>query len=241
MNKCIIILIVIILILYIIFANIKTKEEFCEGDEDSVNNGYQNVLDKSTRKEISNMIYDKIMNVLNNGKTFIPGPKGERGVRGPAGAKYEKHGRLVNKLASCKEVTDNDGKKTYDCSNPNLVCYKNLKFVKPNIDSSFYWYITDDNKIKNKYDNKCLGYFPTNTDGKPLKLTSCNIDDPGVKLNWEWNDNNQLVTGGDNCLTVIQTKQDEKVMSIEKCSGVSGANRGEINNGLKTEQIWSFI
>ena len=224
----------IILILYIFIANMNREEHFCETNNDATNNGYQKILNPSTQKQISNMIYDKIMNVLNEGNTLIPGPRGERGVPGPAGSKYEKHGQLVNKLASCKEETDNDGKKIYDCRSPEFVCNKSLVFVKPNIDSSFYWYLTDDKKLKNKSDGRCLAHFPNNTDGRPLRFIDCDTREEGININWEWNNNNQLVTGGTKCLSISEYKKGQKKMNIEECSTIE-------RNGVDPKHVWSFI
>jgi hypothetical protein len=235
MNKTIVIILIILLIIIcIIITNTKKKENFCETEDDKSNRGYQNILNESTKNEISNMIYDKIMNVLNKGRTLIPGPKGERGVIGPAGSKYEKHGQLVNKTASCKEISDNDGNKTYDCSNPGLVCNKSLIFVKPNIDSSFYWYLTDDKKLKNKSDGRCLAHFPNNIDGKSLGFVDCNTSQNDININWEWNNNNQLVTGASKCLSISEYKEGQQKMDIEECSNIT-------RNGVDPKHVWSFI
>lgn len=231
MNTYIIVIIIFIIIVsaYILVSNMKIQEEvkenFCEADTESNDNynAYQERLPQNLKNQISNMINDNVINILNSAGKLIPGPRGERGIKGPPGSKYQIYGRLVNKVVSYNN----------DSNFNNSVCDNSLKFVKSTIEPNMYWYLTEDNQIKNKFegDNQCLSYNISGNKAFKLQFLDCDNDDTNVVQKWFWDENNRITDGNKNCLKIEGTENNFN-MVIDKCNE---------NGGVNKEETWGFI
>ena len=169
------------------------------------------------------MINDKVINILNSAGKLIPGPRGERGFNGPPGSKYQIYGRLVNKMASY----DNDSNFN------NSVCDNSFKFVKSTIEPNMYWYLTEDNEIKNKFEGEqqCLSYSLSGNDSYTLKFQNCDNNDNNIIKKWYWDKNNRLTDKKGNCLK-LKGSVDNYSMTLDNCNSEGGINK---------EETWGFM
>lgn len=109
---------------------------------------------------------------------------------------------------------------------------------EPNIFGSFQqWILTDDNKLKNRYDDNCLT-VNTNISDK-VYVDKCDIT---KQQQWRWDKNNRLLLMNDNNKCLGLSKPDNNIVTNDNKKGkrfliLKKCDKNKINK----DEIWNFI
>lgn len=212
---------------------------------------------ESKKKYIDEQInkkFEKIQKlIMSNGSQFT-GPAGPRGPAGPAGDKIITSGYLVNADGSYE-----DGIEKSNIFSPEYVVTRtsgttpemSLSYLdKPTSFVSYQnWMLTDDNFLKNRYDNTCL---TINELDNKVFMSECNNKQP---QQWRFDKNNRLVSlnknnsGDTKCLSI---SKDENITttSLPNCKGENCYDKKKKkflivkncdNEKITHNEIWNFI
>ncbi len=211
-----------------------TKKQECQ---------IQNMIKESVRKNV--------METLSAQNPLMTGPPGPIGPPGPAGSKLIASGKLLNQKGSYSKSNQiNKVATRTNGTNPN----SSLVFLDEQTPFASYqdWQYTENNQIKNRYDNTCLT-FQSGQD--ELFMDTCS--NSNQKQKWFWDKTNRLISldtsqnkkGSIKCMTVSKPKTIPTTASIPDCKGNKCENKGNVMylmvkdcdpNNVRTDEIFGF-
>jgi len=233
------------------FINLDIDESSKESDNQSNDNN------QSKNKYIDDEInkkFQKIQQMILSNSSQFTGPVGPRGPAGPAGNKIITSGYLVNADGSYE-----DGIEKSNIFSPDFVVTRtsgttpemSLSYLdKPTSFVSYQnWMLTEDNFLKNRYDDTCL---TINELDNKVFMSECNNKQP---QQWRFDKNNRLVSlnktnsGDTKCLS-LSKEENITTTSLPNCKGDNCYNKKKkkylIVKNCDTEkmsnnEIWNFI
>lgn len=181
-------------------------------------------------QNLAPLVRDNVAELLAANKTLITPQIETKTIVSPliTSKNYIANGKLVNQSLSYKPNSTYFYPDTVLSRKEVIGDNAMLLMEKPLLVPYQYWYLTTDNKLMNKYDNKCLTAPPLLTG--TVYLDTCNTNTTNNLQQWTWDENNRIVNissdGKNNCLTANTSS-----ITLEACD----------DNNLKENEIWSFI